>query len=87
MRRLILAAECLSQVISVGCNAKTQPRLQGGESLLNSRVGRKGKPEAYYFSPQYKTEDNAFPYTIHGTGAGSIVFGGLWKRFLVPTAP
>ncbi|HMC59126.1 MAG TPA: hypothetical protein VKJ01_08045, partial [Candidatus Solibacter sp.] len=28
------------------------------------RVGRKGKPEAYYFPPQYNFKDNNFPYTF-----------------------
>jgi hypothetical protein len=30
------------------------------------KVGRKGKPEAYYFPPQYNFKDNNFPYTFMG---------------------
>lgn len=29
-------------------------------------VGRKGKPEAYYFPPQYNVIEHAFPYTFFG---------------------
>jgi hypothetical protein len=35
------------------------------------RVGRKGKPEAYYFPPQYNTEENTFPYTFMGLEPGT----------------
>lgn len=35
------------------------------------RVGRKGKPEAYYFPPQYNTEENEFPYTFMGLEPGT----------------
>ncbi len=35
------------------------------------RVGRKGKPEAYYFPPQYNFKDNAFPYTFMGLEPGT----------------
>src|SRR5438270_5138173 len=28
------------------------------------RVGRHGKPEAYYFQPQYNFKENKFPYTF-----------------------
>jgi hypothetical protein len=31
-----------------------------------ARVGQKGKPEAYYFPPQYNFKDNNFPYTFMG---------------------
>jgi hypothetical protein len=34
-------------------------------------VGRKGKPEAYYFPPQYNQIDNAFPYTFMGLEPGT----------------
>jgi len=30
------------------------------------KVGRRGKPEAYYFPPQYNFKDNNFPYTFMG---------------------
>ena len=30
------------------------------------RVGQKGKPEAYYFPPQYNFKDNNFPLHLHG---------------------
>ena len=35
------------------------------------RVGRKGKPEAYYFPPQYNQLDNDFPYTFMGLEPGT----------------
>jgi hypothetical protein len=35
-----------------------------------ARVGQKGKPEAYYFPPQYNFKDNAFPYTFMGLNPG-----------------
>src|SRR5216117_1752226 len=34
-------------------------------------VGRRGKPEAYYFPPQYNQIDNAFPYTFMGLEPGT----------------
>ena len=34
-------------------------------------VGRKGKPEAYYFPPQYNQLDNNFPYTFMGLEPGT----------------
>ncbi|MGH9146276.1 MAG: hypothetical protein ACRD1Q_06175 [Vicinamibacterales bacterium] len=34
-------------------------------------VGRKGKPEAYYFPPQYNQIDNNFPYTFMGLEPGT----------------
>ncbi len=30
------------------------------------KVGRRGKPEAYYFPPQYNFKENHFPYTFMG---------------------
>jgi hypothetical protein len=36
-----------------------------------TKVGRKGKPEAYYFPPQYNTEENTFPYTFMGLEPGT----------------
>lgn len=33
-------------------------------------VGRQGKPEAYYFPPQYNNCDNHFPYTFMGLEPG-----------------
>ncbi|MEO7142574.1 MAG: hypothetical protein ABI165_03640 [Bryobacteraceae bacterium] len=35
------------------------------------RVGRNGKPEAYYFPPQYNFKDNNFPYTFMGLEPGT----------------
>ncbi len=35
------------------------------------RVGAKGKPEAYYFPPQYNQKDNNFPYTFMGLNPGT----------------
>ncbi len=35
------------------------------------RVGRKGKPEAYYFPPQYNFTGNSFPYTFMGLNPGT----------------
>ena len=35
------------------------------------KVGRKGKPEAYYFPPQYNTEENEFPFTFMGLEPGT----------------
>ncbi|MPZ21016.1 MAG: hypothetical protein GEV06_24405 [Luteitalea sp.] len=34
-------------------------------------VGRRGKPEAYYFPPQYNQTDNNFPYTFMGLEPGT----------------
>jgi hypothetical protein len=34
-------------------------------------VGRHGKPEAYYFPPQYNETDNDFPYTFMGLTPGT----------------
>ncbi len=34
------------------------------------RVGRRGKPEAYYFPPQYNPTDNNYPVHVHGARAG-----------------
>ena len=36
-----------------------------------ARVGRKGKPEAYYFPPQYNFKGNNFPYTFMGLEPGT----------------
>jgi hypothetical protein len=35
------------------------------------RVGQKGKPEAYYFPPQYNQTDNNFPHTFMGLESGT----------------
>ena len=35
------------------------------------QVGQKGKPEAYYFPPQYNQIENAFPYTFMGLEPGT----------------
>ena len=34
-------------------------------------VGQRGKPEAYYFPPQYNFKDNNFPYTFMGLNPGT----------------
>ena len=34
-------------------------------------VGRRGKPEAYYFPPQYNQTDNNFPHTLMGLEPGT----------------
>lgn len=36
-----------------------------------ARVGQKGKPEAYYFPPQYNLKENDFPYTFMGLEPGT----------------
>ena len=36
-----------------------------------SSSGRKGKPEAYYFPPQYNQTDNNFPHTFMGLEPGT----------------
>jgi hypothetical protein len=36
-----------------------------------AKVGRKGKPEAYYFPPQYNFKENNFPYTFMGLEPGA----------------
>jgi hypothetical protein len=36
-----------------------------------SKVGQKGKPEAYYFPPQYNVVQNNFPYTFFGLEPGT----------------
>ncbi len=35
------------------------------------KVGQKGKPEAYYYPPQYNFKDNNFPYTFMGLEPGT----------------
>ncbi len=35
------------------------------------RLGRRGKPEAYYFPPQYNQTFNSFPYTFMGLEPGT----------------
>jgi hypothetical protein len=35
------------------------------------KVGRNGKPEAYYFPPQYNLKENNFPYTFMGLEPGT----------------
>ena len=36
-----------------------------------AKIGRKGKPEAYYFPPQYNFKGNNFPYTFMGLEPGT----------------
>ena len=38
---------------------------------MRKLVGQKGKPEAYYFPPQYNFTDNNFPYTFMGLEPGT----------------
>jgi hypothetical protein len=35
------------------------------------KVGRRGKPEAYYFPPQYNPAENNYPYTMMGLEPGT----------------
>src|SRR5205807_7633692 len=35
------------------------------------KVGQRGKPEAYYFPPQYNFKENNFPYTFMGLEPGT----------------
>jgi len=35
------------------------------------KVGRRGKPEAYYFPPQYNPTENNYPYTMMGLEPGT----------------
>ena len=39
-------------------------------------VGQRGKPEAYYFPPQYNLTENNFPYTFMGLEPGTTKAGG-----------
>jgi len=41
------------------------------DDTFAARVGQKGKPEAYYFPPQYNFKDNNFPYTFMGLEPGT----------------
>ncbi len=36
-----------------------------------AKVGQRGKPEAYYFPPQYNQEENEFPFTFMGLEPGT----------------
>jgi hypothetical protein len=36
-----------------------------------AKVGRRGKPEAYYFPPQYNPTENNYPYTFMGLEPGT----------------
>jgi hypothetical protein len=36
-----------------------------------AKVGRRGKPEAYYFPPQYNPAENNYPYTMMGLEPGT----------------
>jgi hypothetical protein len=38
---------------------------------MAARVGRVGKPEAYYFPPQYNFANDTFPYTFFGLEPGT----------------
>src|SRR3954463_12915392 len=48
----------------------TPPHLHQTDEFA-ARVGQKGKPEAYYFPPQYNFKDNNFPYTFMGLNPGT----------------
>jgi hypothetical protein len=41
------------------------------DDAFAAKVGRKGKPEAYYFPPQYNFKENNFPYTFMGLEPGT----------------
>jgi hypothetical protein len=41
------------------------------DDAFAAKVGRKGKPEAYYFPPQYNFKENNFPYTFMGMEPGT----------------
>ncbi len=41
------------------------------DDTFAARVGHKGKPEAYYFPPQYNIKENNFPYTFMGLEPGT----------------
>ena len=42
------------------------------QSMENAKlVGQEGKPESYYFAPQYNNCDNNFPYTFMGLEPGT----------------
>lgn len=38
---------------------------------MAAKVGQRGKPEAYYFPPQYNVEENEFPFTFMGLEPGT----------------
>ena len=41
------------------------------DEVAAKRVGRRGKPEAYYFPPQYNYKENNFAYTFMGLEPGT----------------
>ena len=45
------------------------------DDRLAALVGQKGKPEAYYFPPQYNQIENAFPFTFMGLEPGTTQSG------------
>ena len=52
-------------------NAGPIPHHMHQNEEFAKRVGQKGKPEAYYFPPQYNFKDNNFPYTFMGLEPGT----------------
>ena len=43
------------------------------------RVGRRGKPEAFYFPPQYNPAENLSPAPFMGLGAGTTTPRCQWE--------
>ena len=52
-------------------NAGPIPHHMHQNEEFAKRVGQKGKPEAYYFPPQYNFKGNNFPYTFMGLEPGT----------------
>ena len=52
-------------------NAGPIPHHMHQNEKFAKRVGQKGKPEAYYFPPQYNFKGNNFPYTFMGLEPGT----------------
>ena len=52
-------------------NAGPIPHHMHQNEEFAQRVGQKGKPEAYYFPPQYNFKGNNFPYTFMGLEPGT----------------
>ena len=50
-------------------------------------VGHKGKPEAYYFPPQYNQLSNNFPHTYMGLEPGRrrTISGAAWRTGIAAT--
>ena len=52
-------------------NLGPDPASHAPERRTRQLVGQKGKPEAYYFPPQYNFKGNNFPYTFMGLEPGT----------------